>query len=205
MPVLGSYPLSSGPSESSFDFWSLSLLDIALLNPHEFLFITVVQEQQLLTDLHGEGLRIYFLCDGSSWPSSTSGDAVRYICILKSFCLQPKVSSSLFYVFKNQTDPGFLHNRLFIFSTQRVRVGTWNSPGSVAPVSSCWFFFFFASLMLHAISPASLVYTRIPLSCLSVWHQVAINLNPQGTAKVKVPAIAPLACFRQRLPSRWSV
>lgn len=66
-------------------------------------------------------------------------------------------------------------------------------------------FFFFASLMLHAISPASLVYTRIPLSCLSVWHQVAINLNPQGTAKLKVPAMAPSACFRQRLPSRWPV
>lgn len=65
--------------------------------------------------------------------------------------------------------------------------------------------FFFASLMLHAISPASLVYTRIPLSCLSVWYQVAINLNPQGTAKLKVPAIAPLACFRQHLPSRWPV
>lgn len=197
MPVLGSYPLSSRPSESSFDFWSLSLLDVALLNPHEFLFITAVQEQQLLTDLHGEGLGIYFLCDGSS---STLGDAVRYICMLKSFCLQPKVSSSLFYIFKNQTDPGFLYNRLFIFSTQRVHVGTWNSPGSVAPISSCWFF-----LPLWCSMQFLQHLWRIPLFCLSVWHQVAINLNPQGTAKVKVSAIAPSACFRQQLPSRWPV
>lgn len=96
----------------------------SLLNPHEFLFITAVQEQQLLTDLHGEGLGIYFLCDGSSWPSSTSGDAVRYICILKSLCLQPKVSSSLFYVFRNQTDPGFLHNRTVYF--QHTAGSCWN-------------------------------------------------------------------------------